>query len=312
MTQITLIGYGNQGRAWAHNLRDSGWKVFVSGRDERFGGKGMTQAKSDGFSVVAPELLSTQSGLIAFLLPDEAIPLFYKEYFVKSAALIFTEAQRRSFIFAHGFSVVYGGMDFSQHDDVILVAPKGIGVKLRENYAAGSGVMGVLGVKQNASGEAWEKASAIATGLGCARVGILKSSFEEETITDLFSEQVILCGSVPRLVEESVRFLVNKGIDPKLATYECLHELKLIVDMMVAKGIAGMYRDVSTTAKLGGLRAAEHFLPREELKEKMESLWQEIQSGFFAKELKKDLENNFAGLKKNLAEFQDSPVDKNL
>lgn len=305
MTEVTLIGYGNQGRAWALNLRDSGWNVSISGRAESSGGHGMQRARKDGFNVLPPEELAGSSGLIALLLPDESIPSFYQQYLASSKLA-------RGFLFAHGFSVVHGGMKFLPQDDVILVAPKGIGVKLRENFVAGSGVMGVLGVKQNASGKAWESARAVARGLGCERVGLLESSFEEETAADLLSEQVILCGAVPRLVDESVRFLVSKGIDPKLATYECLHELKLIVDMMVAKGMAGMYRDVSTTAKFGGLRAAERLIPRAELQSKMQALWDDIESGDFASELKRDQAGGFSDLKKNLSAFEDSIADKNL
>lgn len=274
MRKITLVGYGNQGRAWAANLRDSGWDVTVSGRAN---GNGIAQAKGDGFSVVAPSELRAVRGPIALLLPDEAVPAFYSSYLAGG--------EGRQFLFAHGFAVTFTRPPVAPSDDLILVAPKGIGPKLRENYVAGGGVMGVLAVAQDGSGSAWACAQAVAEGLGLTRVGVLKSTFEHETKADLLSEQVVLCGSVPRLVEDTVQFLVEKGIDPKLAEYECLNELKLIVDMMVEHGVQGMLKKVSRAAYYGGMEAADVVLPRPELRARTEKLWGEIESGGFARRL---------------------------
>lgn len=274
MREITLVGYGNQGRAWAANLRDSGWKVTVSGRLE---GKGIAQARQDGFSTLPPTNLRGQKGLIALLLPDEAISSFFKEFL--------QGGNGRQFLFAHGFAVTFCSLPISPSDDLILVAPKGIGQKLRENYVEGSGVMGVLAVAQDSSGQAWATARNVAEGLGLTRVGVLNSSFDHETKTDLLSEQVILCGAVPRLVKETINFLVEKGIDPSLAQYECLNELKLIVDMMVEHGVDGMLKRVSSAAFHGGSMAAEVVLPKAELKARTEELWKAIDSGKFAEEL---------------------------
>lgn len=272
--EITLVGYGNQGRAWAANLRDSGWKVQVSGRS---GGRGMQEAQKAGFSVISPDQLTAVKGPVAILLPDEAVASFYAQYL--------SQGRGRQFLFAHGFAVTFGRIPFSPEDDVILVGVKGIGTKLRENYLAGSGVMGVLDVRQNASGKGWDLADQVAEGLGLKRVGTLKSTFEQETKTDLLSEQVILCGAVPRLVEETIEFLVEKGIDRRLATYECLNELKLIVDMMVEYGVKGMLDRVSTAAYFGGNEAAEVVLPKAELRARTEKLWLAIEDGSFAKRL---------------------------
>ncbi len=272
--EITLVGYGNQGRAWAANLRDSGWKVRVSGR---VGGSGMKEAQKAGFPVISPEQLGAVTGPVAILLPDEAVAGFYAQYL--------SQGRGRQFLFAHGFAVTFGKIPFAPEDDVILVGVKGIGTKLRENYLAGSGVMGVLDVRQNASGKGWELADLVAEGLGLKRVGTLKSTFEQETKTDLLSEQVILCGAVPRLVEETIEFLVEKGIDRQLATYECLNELKLIVDMMVEYGVKGMMDRVSTAAYFGGNEAAEVVLPKAELRNRTEKLWRAIEDGSFAKRL---------------------------
>lgn len=272
--EITLVGYGNQGRAWAANLRDSGWKVRVSGRPN---GQGMQAAQKDGFAVLPPEKLGEITGPVAILLPDEAVAGFYDRFLAKGKG--------RQFLFAHGFAVTFGKVPFGPEDDVILVGVKGIGTKLRENYVAGSGVMGVLDVRQNASGKGWELADQVAEGLGLKRVGTLKSTFEQETKTDLLSEQVILCGAVPRLVEDTIEFLVEKGIDRRLATYECLNELKLIVDMMVEHGVDGMMKRVSSAAYFGGKEAAEVVLPKAELRQRTEKLWRAIEDGSFAARL---------------------------
>lgn len=307
MLEITLIGYGNQGRAWAANLRDSGWKVKVSGRAGEEGGLGLINAARDGFEVVAPADLHKVSGIIALLLPDEVIPHFFNKYLASPPVGV-----TRSFIFAHGFSVVFGKIPFQEFDEIILVAPKGIGTKLRQNYLAGSGVMGVLAVAQDTSQNAWQKARQIANGLGCDRVGIVETTVRGETFADLLSEQAILCGAVPALVKKSVDFLVAKGIDPRLATYECLHELKLIVDMMVEFGIEGMFKKVSRTAHFGGILAKEAILPESELNAKLEGLWQKIEDGSFSAGLNKEAQNNYPEIKNHYLHLENNLVDKNL
>ena len=312
--EITLIGYGNQGRAWAANLRDSGWKVRVCARAS---GNAYKTAQEAGFELLLPEQLvpgdaSPITGLIAVLLPDEEISSFFSKYLAldgKPAASVSTAQASRSFLFAHGFSVVYGKLPASPSDDLILCAPKGIGPKLRANYLRGSGEMGVLGVKQDGSGSAWEKAKVVAHALGLDRVGILNSTFEEETYADLLSEQVLLCGAVHRLLDESVRFLVEKGINPKLATFECLHELKLIVDMMVEQGIAGMLDRVSTTATFGGLQAADQLLPEPKLHNDLQKIWAEIQNGSFAAQLSAERAASYVNMKHELEKYRSGPVE---
>lgn len=278
MPEITLVGYGNQGKAWAANLRDSGWSVSVSGREK---GKGMAQAKADGFAVIPPSSLRAVSGAIALLLPDEAISGFFSEYLAGGAG--------RKFLFAHGFAVTFTRPNFSSSDDVILVAPKGIGQKLRENFKAGSGVMGAIAIDQDASGTASAFANSVAEGLGLTRVGVVRTTFAGETKCDLLSEQVILCGAAPRLVKETTEFLVARGIDRQLAAYECLNELKLIVDMMVEHGVDGMLARVSTAARFGGQVAADVVLPKAELQARTEQLWERIEDGSFARSLQQHL-----------------------
>jgi ketol-acid reductoisomerase len=279
MREITLIGYGNQGRAWAANLRDSGWHVRVSGRPH---GQGSAKARSDGFEIVDASLLKAVRGPVALLLPDEAIRGFYNEYL--------KGGEHRQFLFAHGFAVTFTRPDFSPTDDVLLVAPKGIGQKLRENFVAGGGVMGALAIDQDASGLAHELSHAVSRDLGLTRVGVVDTTFAGETKCDLLSEQVVLCGAVPRLVTETTEFLIRQGIDPQLASYECLNELKLIVDMMVEHGVEGMKKKISTAARFGGEVAAEIVLPRRDLEERTQLLWDRIEDGTFAKSLQAHLE----------------------
>jgi ketol-acid reductoisomerase len=298
MSEIILLGYGNQGRAWALNLRDSGWKVTVSGRSPEQGGKGIARARSDGFPTLGLAEIEALSRVpLAILLPDHEIPQVFAQWFA--------DPQRapRVFLFAHGFSVTYGGLNFLEADDVILVAPKGIGVRLRELFVQGSGVMGVLGVEQDGSGQAWSLAKRVGEGLGCDRVELVRSSFREETNADLLSEQAILCGILPRLVAFTANFLARKGIDRRIANYECIQETNLIADMMSRKGILGMYNDVSPTARFGGLRAAERLLPDSILEQGLESLWQDIVAGRFADEFRREVEAGQPVTQKVLAAF---------
>ncbi len=281
MTEITLVGYGNQGKAWAANLRDAGWKVSVSGRRE---GRGIALARVDGFPTIEASSLRSQKGIIALLLPDEKIRSFFHDFLEGGAG--------RQFLFAHGFAVTFTRPAFSLTDDVVLVAPKGIGQKLRENFLAGSGVLGALGVEQDATGHAWALARAVAEGLGLTRVGVVETTFAAETKCDLLSEQVILCGAAPRLVKETTDFLVKRGISPELASYECLNELKLIVDMMVEHGVDGMMARVSTAARVGGELAADVILPKDELLARTEKLWNGIEDGSFALALQNHLEKS--------------------
>jgi ketol-acid reductoisomerase len=236
----------------------------------------------DGFTTLDAASLRSRKGPIALLLPDERILPFFQEYL--------EGGDGRQFLFAQGVAVTFTRPAFSPSDDAVLVAPKGIGQKLRENFLAGSGVLGALGVDQDASGQAWALARSVAEGLGLTRVGVVETTFAGETKCDLLSEQVILCGAAPRLVKETTDFLVQRGIDPRLASYECLNELKLIVDMMVEHGVDGMMARVSTAARLGGEQAAEVVLPKAELRARTEKLWSRIESGAFARALRDHLE----------------------
>jgi ketol-acid reductoisomerase len=302
--KIAIVGYGNQGRAWALNLRDSGFEVRVCTRSEI--------PKKDAFTRISTEELKTFDGPIALLLPDDVIPEFYKLHF--EVPLIDAENDlrpSRTFVFAHGFSVLYDKIDFQKNDELLLCAPKGIGTKLREKFKKNSGVMGVIAALKgnDKCPQGLVKARAIADGLGCGRIGIIEASFKEEVLSDLFSEQVLLCGGVPKLIDRSVRVMIDKGIPPRLAVYECLHELKLIVDMMVEFGIEGMFHRVSQTALIGGLDAASKILPDEDLDKRLAKIWERIESGRFAKEIP-NLKGDW--LEKKLQGLHDHPIDQNL
>lgn len=293
--ELLIVGYGIQGRAWAHNLRDSGWKITVSGRPD---GKGIAAAAAEGFATVAATELESRSEAVALLLPDLSIKNFLQRYFAGARSA-------RSFLFAHGFGVAFCELPFLPSDDVVLVAPKGSGVKLRETYMQGSGLMGVLGVQQDASGHAWDLARAVAEALGCGRIGLVESTFLIETESDLLSEQALLCGGVPRLLEATLRLMVAKGVPLELARYECVNELKLIADMMVDLGVEGMFRNISPTARYGGMRAANKIFPAGELEQKLETLFADIHSGKFAAELQRDEESGSPEIKTGMERYKD-------
>lgn len=301
--KIVVVGYGNQGKAWAKNLRDSGWVVSLSGRP---GGVGQKSAAAENFEWIHPDKLKDCSDIIALLLPDDAVENFFAQYF--------SDEQRpaQTFAFAHGYAVTYDKVKFNPTDTACLVAPKGLGVKLRENYKNGSGVMGVLGVSQDPEAKAWDVCNNLAHGLGLDRVGIIKSTFKEETYCDLFSEQALLCGSVPRLLNESVKYLVAKGIDPQLATYECLHELKLVVDLMTEKGISGMYQAISSTARYGGLKTGQRMIETKKLAQDFDGIWNDVTSDEFVSDMEQDLKSGNKNLTKWMNDFEGNEVDKNL
>lgn len=308
MKQITIIGFGNQGKAWANNLRDSGWQVTVAGRS---GGSGLKAANASGFATIPLAEAARKPGTLALLVPDHAIASLLCDLglSVGSMRAEFSPPAQK-LVFAHGFAVVHGGISFRTQDDLILVAPKGIGAKLRSLYQAGSGVLGVLGVEQDSSKEAWLEAKGIAEGLGCARIGLVNSSFTEETNADLLSEQAILCGLLPRLIRATVDFLVAQGVNPKVATYECLNESKLMIDMMLEKGIQGMFRAVSPNARIGGLLYADRLLDDKNLNAALLDLWQGIQTGSFAKLVESEIAAGEPRTQKALQVYEKSLVDE--
>ncbi len=283
--RITVLGYGSQGRAQALNLRDSGLDVTVGLREN---GATWKQATVDGFAPVPPATAVQGADLVAMLVPDLAQPALSKqavEPYLKQGAML---------LFSHGFNIHYQQIVPSAAVDVALVAPKGPGGLVRRQYEEGRGVPCLFAVQQDASGAARERALAYAHAIGGTRAGVLETSFAEETETDLFGEQAVLCGGVTELVAAGWETLVDAGYQPEAAYFECMHELKLIVDLLYEGGFARMHQFVSETAKYGDLTRGPRVVDGH-VRASLKKILGEIQSGEFAREW---IAENQAGLPK--------------
>jgi len=271
---VAIIGYGIQGRGQALNLRDSGVKIVVA---QRPCGPNHALAKQDGFQPVAAAEAAAKADLIILLAQDTLQAQIYRE------AIAPHVKPGKALGFSHGFSILYGLVKPPRHVDVVMVAPKGPGSLLRSQFLEGKGVPALLAVHQDATGYAKSIATAWAKGIGSTRAGVLETTFKEETETDNFGEQAVLCGGVSALIKAGFETLVEAGYQPELAYFECLHELKLITDMIWAGGIQGMRKRVSDTAKWGDISRGPRVIDAH-VKETMRQLLREIQSGEFAKE----------------------------
>lgn len=273
--KLTVIyGYGSQGRAHARNLKDSGFKVLVAARPD---GASFRQAKADGLAVDTPENAIPKADLIALLTPDMVQAELYEKVVAPLAQ------QGAALLFAHGFNVHFGAIKPRQDLDVILVAPKGPGALVRSQFEEGRGVPSLFAIHQDATGKARELALAYADGIGGTRGGVIETSFAEETETDLFGEQAVLCGGATELVVMGFETLVEAGYQPEIAYYECLHELKLIVDLLYEGGISRMHQFISETAQYGDLTRGPRVVD-EHTREQMRTVLREIQDGQFARE----------------------------
>ncbi len=270
---VGVIGYGIQGRGQALNLRDSGVTVIVA---QRPGGPNYEIAKQDGFKPVSAADATQRADVVILLAQDTAQPQIYRE----SVAPRLKAGQALGF--SHGFSILYRLITPPKSVDVIMVAPKGPGSLLRSQYLEGKGVPALLAVQQDATGRAKQTALAWAKGIGSTRAGVLETTFKEETETDNFGEQAVLCGGVSALIKAGFETLVEAGYQPELAYFECLHELKLITDMIWAGGIQGMRKRISDTAKWGDVSCGPRIIDAR-VKDAMRQLLREIQSGEFAR-----------------------------
>ncbi|MCS7278547.1 MAG: ketol-acid reductoisomerase [Thermodesulfobacteriaceae bacterium] len=271
---IAVLGYGSQGHAHALNLRDSGLKVVVGLKPES---KSWKRAQSQGFEPLPIREACEKADLIMFLLPDQAQPLIYKEEIepvLKPGKML---------LFAHGFNIHYNQIVPPKEIDVAMVAPKGPGHLVRREFEKGAGVPCLLAIYQDATGEAFTKALAYAKGIGGTRAGVIKTTFKEETETDLFGEQVVLCGGVSALIKAGFETLVEAGYQPEIAYFECLHELKLIVDLIYEGGLSFMRYSISDTAEYGDLTRGPRVI-NEAVRAEMKKILKEIQSGEFARE----------------------------
>lgn len=270
---LAVIGYGSQGHAHAQNLRDSGMDVIIGLRP----GKSAQKAIADGFEVVSVAEASKRADVVMILVNDEFQGDLYREHIADNLE------EGNSLAFGHGFNIHFGQIVPPPGVDVFMVAPKGPGHLVRRVYTEGKGVPCLVAVEQDASGMAKQKALAWAKGVGGTRAGVLETTFREETETDLFGEQAVLCGGATALVKAGFETLVEAGYEPEIAYFECLHELKLIVDLMYEAGIAGMRYSISDTAQFGDMTRGPRIVT-EETKKEMSKILKEIQNGEFAKE----------------------------
>src|SRR5690625_183924 len=269
--KIAVIGYGSQGHAHAQNLRDSGYEVMIGLRQ----GKSQQKAEEDGFTVLSVADATKEADIVMVLLPDELQAAVYKESIEPNLK------EGAALVFAHGFNVHYSQVVPPENIDVFLVAPKGPGHLVRRTYEEGFGVPALFGVYQDYTGQAEKIALAYAVGVGGGRAGILETSFQEETETDLFGEQAVLCGGTTALVKAGFEILVEAGYQPEVAYFECLHELKLIVDLMYEGGLEGMRYSISDTAEWGDYVSGPRVIT-EEKKDRMRDVFKDVQSGKFA------------------------------
>ncbi|WP_253879618.1 ketol-acid reductoisomerase [Actinomadura rupiterrae] len=292
---VAVIGYGSQGHAHALSLRDSGVDVRVGLRE---GSASREKAEAEGLRVLTPREAAEEADLIMLLAPDH----HHREIFENDIKPALVEGD--ALFFGHGFSIRYGLVQPPEGVDVAMVAPKGPGHLVRRQFTAGRGVPVIVAVEKDASGKAWDLALSYAKGIGGLRAGGIKTTFTEETETDLFGEQAVLCGGASELVKTGFEVLTEAGYQPEVAYFEVLHELKLIVDLMYEGGISKMYWSVSDNAEYGGLTRGPRVITPE-TKKAMEKILGEIQSGEYAKELINEFESGqakFAEYRKRTAE----------
>ncbi len=271
--KIAILGYGSQGHAHALNLRDSGLDVIIGLYE---GSKSREKAKADGFEVLTPSEAAKVADIIMFLVPDTIQPELYEKEIKPHID------SSKTLAFAHGFNIHFKQIVPPKDVDVFMVAPKGPGHLVRWMYEEGKGVPALVAVYQDASGKCLEKALAYAKALGATRAGVIETTFKEETETDLFGEQTVLCGGVTALIKAGFETLVEAGYQPEVAYFECLHELKLIVDLIYQYGISGMRYSISDTAKYGDVTRGQRIY--EAVKPIMKEILKEIQTGEFARE----------------------------
>jgi ketol-acid reductoisomerase len=302
---IAIIGYGSQGHAHALNLKDSGLNVIVGLYP---GSKSVAKAQAAGLTVKNVADAANAADFIMILLPDEVQKTIYKNEIEPNLQ------EGNVLAFAHGFNIHFGQVVPPDNVDVVMVAPKGPGHLVRRTYEGGEGVPALFAVYQDASGQARDRAMSYAKGIGGTRAGVLETTFREETETDLFGEQAVLCGGLSALIKAGFETLVEAGYQPELAYFECLHEVKLIVDLVVEGGLAKMRDSISNTAEYGDYTRGPRIVT-EQTKAEMQKILSEIQSGQFAREFV--LENQsgkpgFTAMRRKEAEHKIEEVGKDL
>lgn len=270
---VAIIGYGSQGHAQGQNMRDSGVNVIIG----EIPGPNFDLAKTHGFTPMSADAASAKADIIQILVPDEKQPIVYQNEILKNLK------PGKALVFSHGFNIHFGTIVPPSNVDVYMVAPKGPGHLVRRVYVEGGGVPCLIAIQQDASGKARQTALAHAKAIGGTRAGVLETTFREETETDLFGEQVVLCGGLTQLITAGFETLVDAGYAPEIAYFECLHEVKLIVDLIYEKGIGMMRYSISDTAEFGDLTRGPRIITDDTRKE-MKKILKEIQTGQFARE----------------------------
>ena len=298
--KVAVIGFGSQGHAHAQNLHDSGVDVTVG---LRAGSASESKAKEAGLKTATVDEASKWADLIMILIPD----LRQKE--VYNSEVKENLAAGDALFFAHGFNVHFGLIETPEYVDVLMIAPKGPGHMVRRTYTEGSGVPSLFAVYRDASGGAEALALSYARALGATRAGVIRTTFAEETETDLFGEQAVLCGGTSELIRAGFDTLVEAGYQPEMAYFECLHELKLIVDLIYESGISGMRESISETAEYGDVVKGKRIIT-DETREEMKKLLAEIRSGDFARAFILDSETENPPYKKTLSDEKEHPIER--
>jgi ketol-acid reductoisomerase len=297
---VAVIGYGSQGHAHARNLSDSGINVVIGLRKES---SSWADAEHAGLTVMETAEAAKAGDIVMVLIPDQHQGEFYQSDIAPNMKA------GQALMFAHGFNIHFGQIKPLKDVDVFMVAPKGPGHLVRRVYTQGSGVPCLFAVYQDATGTAKETALAYAKAIGGTRAGVLETTFKEETETDLFGEQAVLCGGASELVKTGFEVLVEAGYQPEIAYFECLHELKLIVDLMYEGGIERMYYSVSDTAEYGGLSRGTRVVDKE-TKKRMQAILEEVQKGKFANEWMKENSDGLPNLTKMRSGLGDHKIEK--
>lgn len=295
---IAIMGYGSQGRNQALNLRDSGLKVIIGCRP----GRSKQLAEKEGFEVYDMDEAARRGTIIYMLIPDMAHKEVYEKYIKNNLS------EGKALCFSHGFSIHYKQVIPPPYVDVIMVAPKGPGPIVRENYLRGSGVPALIAVEQDYTGKAKQRALAIAKGIGATRIGALETTFRDEAESDLIGEQTVLVGGLMELIKKGFEVLVEEGYPPELAYFEACNEAKLIMDLIYAGGLTGMLKAVSDTAKYGGLTVGPKIID-ERVKENMRAAARRVKDGSFAREWIREHESGGKTLKQLMEQLENHPLE---
>ena len=297
--QVTILGYGSQGRAHALNLKDSGFNVVMGLRRD---GASWAKAEADGLTVMEPAEAVTNAAIVAFLTPDMVQKSLY-------GSLVDNIPRGAALLFAHGFAVHFGQVEPRDDLDVVLIAPKGPGGLVRRQYEEGHGVPCLVAVHQDSTGAALKLALAYASGIGGARAGVIETTFAEETETDLFGEQAVLCGGATELIVAGFETLVEAGYQPEVAYYEVMHELKLIVDLLHEGGLRKMHKFISDTAAYGDMVSGPRVVA-ENSRKQMKAVLNDIQDGTFARNWIAENEAGMPEFKRMMKADLEHPIEK--